>query len=156
MTTVTGQDVWQSHYEWKEESQREAARRRDSYLLGYPDITFIDDEFVVLSADDYFRMDDYSTSVPTGVYYQKLWRRDAEPFGGEVGRFVGMYRDYDPPRHDSCELKWFKVVIWGVSECSGCQGGGWIRPGPKWVECPLCEARGQLPLDDRFPKKRRP
>jgi hypothetical protein len=59
--------------EWRDKSREEERRSHDRYLAHFPEIRVFDDH-VEMTQRDVDRLDEYSTSVPTGVYLGKCWK----------------------------------------------------------------------------------
>lgn len=65
-----------------------------SYIEGYPEM-LADAELVLVTPEDFERLDEYSTSQPTGVSIGKVWK--AERRGGWA---MGMFAECEPPEPD--------------------------------------------------------
>lgn len=99
MTTAITDERLKAH---RAESRKEARRRPRSYMVGYPNILIDEDnKVVVMTRADVRRLDEYSASVPTGVYVDKCWLfqrpEAAGRFDEDVKLWLRVYREDSPP-----------------------------------------------------------
>lgn len=116
MSLAVEQSVEDRIKQHRAESRDEAGRNPSAYLSGYPNLSLHESERVaVMVRSDVARLNEYSASVPTGVYVDKCWLF-ARPEAGDrfdVGKklWLRVYRETDPP---SPELK---IVSYRIVVC---------------------------------------
>lgn len=66
----------------------------------------VTDDEVFVSARDFDRLPEYSTSIPTGVYVGKVWKARR----GE-GWMLGTFEDHDPPDPEFVMTRFRKLTI---------------------------------------------
>jgi len=59
--------------EWRDQSREYERSYPNSYLVHYPGMS-VTDEVAEMTIKDFERLDEYSTSVPTGVFLGKCWK----------------------------------------------------------------------------------
>jgi hypothetical protein len=90
--------------DWLDRSRAYEASYPDSYLAHYPDFKLDAEGNVVMSRRDFDRLDEYSGSVPTGVFLGKCWKCRFTD-----GWFLRWYGWSDDPKHAAINQR--KILI---------------------------------------------
>lgn len=99
----------QGNAERVEEAQR-AARYSQEWIekrRGLP--MQLDEEHAVMTREVFEKLDNYTHTLPTGTYANKIWRR--EDLGLPGVWYLGEYVDVDDP--EKIGIKWRAIVVVG-------------------------------------------
>ena len=110
----------------------------DGYDWTYSTPYILRGKVIVISRHDFWELQEYSASAPTGVYYGKMWRRHDGAFdqeflarGGKPTWFVCQYLPH-PTKGDLCVTKMYKpFFVRKIKVPTHCGGKMLLESGAK-------------------------